>query len=370
MQYSRRSRWKKIGQRIQWYRKEAGLTQVEFAERVGLAHRSDVSKIERGERHVTALELAAIVRKLDIEMDRLVDNEDGGILSAYAAPESKWEVIGCNIRYYRSEKGWDQAELARQVKAKPPLKIYDISRVENGIASQKVRHSLGAIAQALEVSVERLREKEELPVKENTSVGEKLALTRQRLGFSQTLIANKTGIAIQRFGNIEAGRTPPTSDEVDSILKVLGITREELSKVRGVPLKKRNGGLVQVGDRIDGTTNLNSFAEQIRNARVAQGLNQYQLSQKSGVSQNYICEIERGYKSNLSWDIRERLVKALGLDKESSPMPMGLDDYAISDDLTEAEVSMLKGVHYLGSQPDTVDGWRFLYKAIKLAIVK
>lgn len=201
-------------------------------------------------------------------------------------------------------------------------------------------------------------------------LGRKLSIARQRRSMSQVEVARQIGINQGRMSDIELGKVVPGVDELQSILVAIGITRDELEATNGVPLLRDDGSLISIPPQYKEVANEGTFGAQVRAAREALGLTQYRLSQRSGVSRNYICEIEKGYKENLSWDIRQKLSKVLGLNESAEPLPPGLQDYAIADNLTEEDVSMLRCVHCSGIQPDTVKGWRKLHNAIMGAIVK
>jgi transcriptional regulator with XRE-family HTH domain len=63
----------KLGQRIAELRKERGLTQVEFAEKLGI-QRTALTRIETGGTNLTVLTLNSICKNLDIKMNQFFDN--------------------------------------------------------------------------------------------------------------------------------------------------------------------------------------------------------------------------------------------------------------------------------------------------------
>jgi len=65
-----------IGSNIKKFRLARGLTQEELAELTGL-HRTYVGSVERGERNVSAKNIARIASALDIEPFKLLMKKDG-----------------------------------------------------------------------------------------------------------------------------------------------------------------------------------------------------------------------------------------------------------------------------------------------------
>lgn len=59
---------------VQKRRKELGLSQEKLAERAGL-HRTYIGMIERSEKNITLLNIARIAKALDIEIQKLFEDE-------------------------------------------------------------------------------------------------------------------------------------------------------------------------------------------------------------------------------------------------------------------------------------------------------
>jgi transcriptional regulator with XRE-family HTH domain len=119
------------------------------------------------------------------------------------------------------------------------------------------------------------------------------------------------------------------------------------------------------------SSNISDFAQQVRQQRKAQKLSQQELAQQIGISRNYLSEIERGESTNLSWQVREKIAAALGLDNLKSTgdeLPPGLAEFAASAKLPPDDVRMLAGLKYRGKQPETPDKWELLYNVIKMTV--
>jgi transcriptional regulator with XRE-family HTH domain len=72
---SKKTTLKKIGTVVKQHRKQLGLTQLEFGERVGI-HRTYVGAIERGERNLTILKICDLAQALGTDIKELVSKLD------------------------------------------------------------------------------------------------------------------------------------------------------------------------------------------------------------------------------------------------------------------------------------------------------
>ena len=66
--------YKKLGERIRKLREEAGLSQEEFSKKIGIS-RVSISQLEKGERKISAEEIAKISKIFNITPDNLLDFE-------------------------------------------------------------------------------------------------------------------------------------------------------------------------------------------------------------------------------------------------------------------------------------------------------
>jgi transcriptional regulator with XRE-family HTH domain len=122
------------------------------------------------------------------------------------------------------------------------------------------------------------------------------------------------------------------------------------------------------------SSNISDFAQQVRQQRKAQKLSQQELAQQIGISRNYLSEIERGESTNLSWQVREKIAAALGLENiqniqaPADELPPGLAEFAATAKLPPDDLRMLAGLKYRGKQPETPDKWELLYNVIKMTV--
>ncbi|MEI7831632.1 MAG: helix-turn-helix domain-containing protein [bacterium] len=126
--------------------------------------------------------------------------------------------------------------------------------------------------------------------------------------------------------------------------------------------------------------NAEQFGVRVRERRSQEGLSQDDLAQKTGISRNYLSQIERGQAENISLEYIKRIVIALGMDiaisqhgldentqddETQEVLPPGLRDFALEEGLAPADVKMLAQLNYRGNRPDTKEKWKMLYKIIK-----
>lgn len=64
----------RISKNVKIYRESKGLTQQELAELSGL-HRNYIASVEKGDRNLTVITLTRIANALNIEIQRLFDEE-------------------------------------------------------------------------------------------------------------------------------------------------------------------------------------------------------------------------------------------------------------------------------------------------------
>ncbi len=119
-----------------------------------------------------------------------------------------------------------------------------------------------------------------------------------------------------------------------------------------------------------------SFGDRVRAQRKAQKLSQQELAHQIGISRNYLSEIERGESTNLSWQVREKIAAALGLERvrtesgDRPDLPPGLAEFAASAKLPPDDIRMLADLQYRGQQPSTPEKWELLYNVIKMTTSK
>ena len=146
-----------------------------------------------------------------------------------------------------------------------------------------------------------------------------------------------------------------------------------LSKLQPKTTKNDNQSCQKIGSE-GGLADLD-FAQQVRDRRRQEGFSQAVLAEQVGISRNYLSQIERGRATNLSWQVRQRLVSLLGIGANDSPqqqrkapLPEGLEAFAAKAQLPEDDVLMLAGLKYRGKQPTTADKWELLYNVIKMTV--
>jgi len=120
-----------------------------------------------------------------------------------------------------------------------------------------------------------------------------------------------------------------------------------------------------------------SLGGRIRGQREAMGLTQHQLANMAEISRPYLSLVERGEATNLSMQILGRIALALGTtlsgltgesDQADVVIPPSLREFAIDERLPLEEVFQLARIELRGRQPETVEEWKKLDKAIRNAM--
>lgn len=133
-----------IGKRIQKYRKERKITQVELGELINRSLRS-VMKYEQGEVVPSIALLEEIAEVLGVDVSLLLDDETGKTLNDFLK-------IGDNIKKYRESKGITQKDMAENI-LNIPRSTYSNYENNNRVPSLEL---LNRIAEVLKVDIETL----------------------------------------------------------------------------------------------------------------------------------------------------------------------------------------------------------------------
>lgn len=107
-----------IGSRLRWAREQAGLSQGQAAERLGI-HRPTVSQLEAGKRNVRADEIAVLATLYDVRED--------------------WIVRGADMNDVRSDPRFRIA--ARELARMKPEDLESILRLLSALKSRDEGHS-------------------------------------------------------------------------------------------------------------------------------------------------------------------------------------------------------------------------------------
>lgn len=129
-------------------------------------------------------------------------------------------------------------------------------------------------------------------------------------------------------------------------------------------------------DPFDPTT----LGEKLRKRREERGLSLSKLAERAGVSKGYIWSLENGRANArpsgrtlyaIAKELGTTMTDLLGqqmLAESPREVPDSLRAFAAEEDLSETDVQMLAGVNFRGQQPDDVDSWRFIWRAIRAGI--
>lgn len=96
------------------------------------------------------------------------------------------------------------------------------------------------------------------------------------------------------------------------------------------------------------------------------------LARESGISRSYLYQVESGESSPteekliaLSNALQVSVADLLGVHEDEPNIPESLEAFAREAKLPPNDVRMLARIEYRGKQPTTVEGWRYLYSAIR-----
>ena len=108
--------------------------------------------------------------------------------------------------------------------------------------------------------------------------------------------------------------------------------------------------------------------------RKQMGLSQTGLADAAGISRNYVSLLERGEARNMSMKVISQLALALGTtpaqllgkpDESGGLIPPALRQFGLQAGLSYSTVDRLSAIPARGQEPQTVEGWQELYKAIR-----
>lgn len=122
---------------------------------------------------------------------------------------------------------------------------------------------------------------------------------------------------------------------------------------------------------------LKALSYKVSERRKNLGLSQQTLAEKAGVSRPYISLIERGEAENVSPKVLSRLAAALDTtpavllgefdqpDRVNRIIPHELAAFAMKEGLSYEFVDRLVRIPKPGYEPQSIEGWEKLYKAVR-----
>lgn len=120
---------------------------------------------------------------------------------------------------------------------------------------------------------------------------------------------------------------------------------------------------------------------QIRRFRKERDLNLSELAAQAGVAKSYLSALESDEgdtQRRPSAETLYRLANALGVavsdllgrsveQTDVSQIPQSLRDFAAGSRIPRADVDMLASIRFRGDQPESIERWEYIYRAIKLS---
>ena len=86
-----------VGERIRQERQRLGMSQAELADAVGLGNRSQVHKVETGERRVDSMELRLYSQVLGVPMDAFFDASRGEVIVLARGEDDRMTQWGLDL---------------------------------------------------------------------------------------------------------------------------------------------------------------------------------------------------------------------------------------------------------------------------------
>ena len=120
----------------------------------------------------------------------------------------------------------------------------------------------------------------------------------------------------------------------------------------------------------------------VKSLRQKKGWSLQRLANETGISKQYLSQLEASEESNPSERVIRVLASAFGVkvsdlmgetspsDYESydRPIPRTLRVFAEEANLTREEILMLAGIKYRGTEPRTVEQWRTIYRFLRAVL--
>jgi transcriptional regulator with XRE-family HTH domain len=323
-------------------------------------NRSYLSRIELGQQAPTLAELNRIADVLEVSLSYLL----GGIDSdeklkwiedlAELSPE-EWMRIGINARLARVNLGLSQQQVAQKTETLD-ISQRDIGGLEKGEFRRAVQRNFPAIAISLNTTPEELLNGQPPEIGRPGS-GPIIEMMRDERGLTQGQLAAMAGISCSTLSRIEKNKRGATGAEWFAIKSALGVESYPVERYECIPDED-----VPVDNPVE------SFGAAVFRARTKLGFSPCDLAGLALIHENQVTEAENGDERNLPWFTKIRIAEVLGLTIEA--IPHGLKDFAVAEGLIDEQVQMLSKIHWMGVQPTDTTGWKFLYKAIKIAIAE
>jgi transcriptional regulator with XRE-family HTH domain len=125
-----------------------------------------------------------------------------------------------------------------------------------------------------------------------------------------------------------------------------------------------------------------AFSDRLKNIREEKELSIGALAKKAGLSDPYVRQLEKGIKKNPTGAVLKKFATALGVTiADLLGSPIGIPEKTLNQttpslrefarkkrkalDLRQEDIEMLSGIHYRGSQPDTVEDWELIHRFLK-----
>lgn len=275
--------------KVQELRENAGLSQHELADKVGVAH-STIARIENGARKISTPQAKAIAEYFNVTVDYLLGDDMREVTSA--TPNNK-------LKELREAKGLSLRELGSKV----GMDSTTLNQIENGKRNLTAR-TAQVLSDFFGVPIDQLFGRVELDTigskrsgrnKEiNSIIGKNIKKFREDRGLTQAQLGEIVGRGDSTVRMWELGSSEPDSE---TLLK--------LSECFGVSVGCLLG-------KDDGTEKISVHKTRLKELRESKGLTLRELAEALGVDFSTLGHIENG-RSNFSIESLQRACAYFGV---------------------------------------------------------
>lgn len=324
--YYTQNELKNFAKNLRQERLNNGYTQVELAEKTGIAS-GMLSLYERGRFFPSIERLNTLSDALGVTAEYMLEEH---VCPDVITREQKTNFIK-NLRRERLKKGYTLAKLSE----KTGIHLVILSQYETGCFFPRPE-KMKNLSDALEVDLGHMLENKDgddvpsqvclkeisinvtrrrLTKKEKEAFARNLEQERLKKGYSQKELAEKTGISRVSLNHYEIGRMFPRDYSIDKILDALGVDMDYMLEDRPYENSKERLKRIKSFGLDIGAEETRVFALNLRKEREKRGYTQAELSKLVGINCQAIStyETQRRFPSDQTMS---KLLEVLDVDLE------------------------------------------------------
>lgn len=257
-----------LGERLRFYREDAGLTQKELAEKVGLIG-AYISAYELESKNpllvIPLIKITEIAEVLNVSFSDLVTEQ-----------EMKSVNFGRKLRFYRSLQGLTKEELAGKMQMSvEQINQYETTEKLSNQMTQKFADVLNIPLYFLSSNIDTNTDVESM------SFGEKIKFYRLEMGMNQKTLCEKTGI----------NPTTISKYETDIVMEINFVNVIRIATVLNIPCKS----LMKFEENIDDINSL-PFGMKLKYYRETKNMSQDDLAEKLNTYRSVVSAYESGVR--------------------------------------------------------------------------